>query len=68
MSEQNEALELWRKWWEYSGGNPWTGDRILDTCFFCSASSNYGHDANCFYLEVAQLLGKEPVPCVWPSS
>ena len=60
----DQALGLWRFWFE-KFGNPWIeGDRGELFCIFCDGADR-AHDADCIYLMAADLLTREsstPMP------
>jgi len=68
MSEQNEALELWKRWFEFYGSCIERNNRRwLDNCFFCKeyeqvdvgGEIHIHHADDCVYIAAKKLLGIE---------
>lgn len=57
VSDEKDALELWRRWFEFSG-DPYVmdTDAIDKWCFFCRNSEDEGHAGNCIYIDATNLL------------
>jgi len=57
MLDDEKALVLWRRWFEYSG-DPYEGpDDYGDRCcFFCGNERHIGHAADCIYLQAKMLI------------
>jgi len=58
MSDEDKALELWRRWFDFSG-DPYEADvdAIELWCFFCGKNKDDGHASDCVYVQAAKLLG-----------
>jgi hypothetical protein len=57
--EEEGALELWRRWFEFSG-DPWesAGFWGTDFCFFCR-EDHPNHKPDCVYIAAKELVGYE---------
>lgn len=53
---EQKALELWRKWFSWSG-NPWVleGDEFDRECFFCGRKEP-DHEQDCTYIGAKNLV------------
>ena len=56
--EPNIALQLWKRWFEFSG-EPFEIDGAYQYCFFCRNDKSEGHDKECVYVAACELVGAE---------
>lgn len=54
--KEENALELWKRWFEFSG-DPWESiDVFEDCCFFC-CGDRPDHELDCVYVAAKKLIG-----------
>jgi hypothetical protein len=54
----DQALALWRRWFDESGGYPCAEDGFGGTyCVFCDGIDNM-HEANCVWVMAKELIGR----------
>jgi hypothetical protein len=59
----DEALQIWKKWFEYSG-SPWVlgSGGWFEECFFCGENIP-NHEDNCVYVKAKKLIDSEKIYC-----
>jgi len=60
LGNGERALEAWKHWWEFSGGDFREYEDGYEWCFFCGAEDDgCPHEKDCPYLIVKQIAEEE---------
>lgn len=56
--EEDKALALWKRWFEWRGGDPWEAVGGLIICIFCG-EDRPNHEPDCIFVAAKELMEDE---------